>query len=256
MLAAVLVTAWISRPVQDHVAEPQSQAEKTQEDYRGPSEGYWRPEFSARDTYAQWAMTGLALIATGISIVGVVLIRRTFEETKRTADAAFAAVEIAEKQFLASERPWIKVEVIDATLIFGSHGLILGKSPAARIRIPIGKGPVTDDTDAEQKAFCEQTRADQSEKGFFLFPNETLVETRMGMVEPYFQNPPARMTRHAGTAIFCVAYDSGVTGKTYITSLVLSARLKDGKALTYQTSPPASLGDLDLERHFSRNIAD
>ncbi|KKC31604.1 hypothetical protein [Devosia psychrophila] len=46
------------------------------------------PEFSARDTYAQWTMTVLAFVATIISVVGVVLIRQTFVETKRTADAA------------------------------------------------------------------------------------------------------------------------------------------------------------------------
>lgn len=58
---------------------------------RGPIEGYWWPEFSVRDTYAQWAMTLLALAATAISLFGVVLVRSTFIETRRTAEAAIAS---------------------------------------------------------------------------------------------------------------------------------------------------------------------
>lgn len=40
------------------------------------------------DPYAQWIMATFAAFATGASVVGIVLLRRTFEETKRTADAA------------------------------------------------------------------------------------------------------------------------------------------------------------------------
>ncbi|HEY8577592.1 MAG TPA: hypothetical protein VIL88_14795 [Devosia sp.] len=58
---------------------------------RGPLEGYWWPEFSTRDTYANWLTALLALVATGISLVGLVLVRRTFIETRRTANAAIEA---------------------------------------------------------------------------------------------------------------------------------------------------------------------
>ncbi|GGF36431.1 hypothetical protein GCM10011321_29230 [Youhaiella tibetensis] len=65
------------------------------------------PEVSARDTYAQWAMTGFALVATIISVVGVVLLRRTFEETKRTADAAIKSEQTARDIGQAQTRAYL-----------------------------------------------------------------------------------------------------------------------------------------------------
>lgn len=57
-----------------------------------------------RDTFPQWAMAVFAAVATGASIVGIALLRRTFEETKRTADAAVEAN-------LAAQRTWVTIAV-------------------------------------------------------------------------------------------------------------------------------------------------
>ncbi|MFP9137911.1 hypothetical protein ACLI1C_12100 [Devosia sp. XGJD_8] len=74
---------------------------------RGPKEGYWWPEFSVRDTYAQWAMTAVALVALGISVVGVVLVRFTFIETRRTAEAAISSNETARRLGEAQVRAYV-----------------------------------------------------------------------------------------------------------------------------------------------------
>ena len=92
ILAAIVLVSALGLASRYLTDNPQPNADGSGAQYsygeRGPSEGYWVPEFSSRDTYAQWAMTGLAFVATIISVVGVFLIRQTFIETKRTADAA------------------------------------------------------------------------------------------------------------------------------------------------------------------------
>lgn len=107
---------------------------------RGPSEGHWWPEFSARDTYAQWAMTGLAFVATIISVVSVFLIRQTFIETKRTADAAVdsnaTTREIGEAQTRAYLSPGVgtfRVTLNGATLKIEIGNF--GQSPAQEVDI-------------------------------------------------------------------------------------------------------------------------
>lgn len=101
--------------------QPNADGGGTQYSYgeRGPSEGYWWPEFAARDTYAQWAMAGLAFGATIISVVGVVLIRRTFEETKRTADAAVEANKTAREMGEAQVRAYLHCESAEFTIGVG-----------------------------------------------------------------------------------------------------------------------------------------
>jgi hypothetical protein len=68
--------------------QPNTAAAESYQEFRGPSEGYWWPEFSTRDTYAQWAMSILALVATGTGILGVIWIRQTLDATRETAKAA------------------------------------------------------------------------------------------------------------------------------------------------------------------------
>lgn len=73
----------------------------------GPSEGHWLPEFSARDTYAQWAMTAMAFVALIVSVAGVVLVRMTFVETRTTAQAAVASNETARRLGEAQVRAYV-----------------------------------------------------------------------------------------------------------------------------------------------------
>jgi len=54
------------------------------------------------DSYAQWLMATFSIVATGISIWAVKLVKHTLAETKRTADAANDA-----------NRPWIEVVITE-----------------------------------------------------------------------------------------------------------------------------------------------
>lgn len=66
------------------------------------------PEFQLfGDTMAQWLMAIFSIVATGVSWRAVVLVRKTWEETKRTADAAVEAN-------FAAQRTWLKLTVTAA----------------------------------------------------------------------------------------------------------------------------------------------
>lgn len=102
---------WPGQSLDQPVEQPHATAAEYYQEQRGPSEGYWWPEFATRDTYAQWAMTILAAVATAASIVGIILLRRTFEETKRTAEAAEASNALARVSFESGFRPWLLVTI-------------------------------------------------------------------------------------------------------------------------------------------------
>ena len=148
LLVAVLLAALIALG-NEYVAQHYA-ANYSAPDYEGGN-GDVRAVLSAlrefdplEDSLAQWSMAFLAAVATILSIVGVVLLRRTFEETKRTADAARKANKLARKAFTADQRPWIKLSKINAVKVqLDATGRLavmasvqpenLGKTPALRV---------------------------------------------------------------------------------------------------------------------------
>ena len=114
-IIALIIAIFIAIPLvwglvkQDHkneVAQINHTKQNDDHTYRGPAEGYWMPEFAARDTYAQWAMTLFAFIATIASIVAVVLLKRTLHETSAAAISAAESTRIMRDQ----QRPWLLIE--------------------------------------------------------------------------------------------------------------------------------------------------
>nr|WP_298094795.1 hypothetical protein [uncultured Shinella sp.] len=110
-LIAVVAVAWLNQPSDQHIAEPATVPEKQYQEQRGPSEGYWWPEFAARDTYAQWAMTILALAATGVSIWAVQMVRATLDATRDGIREAKVSADAALNQALdlqfQQQRPYV-----------------------------------------------------------------------------------------------------------------------------------------------------
>lgn len=114
-------------------------AEDTDKQY-GPAEGHWRPEFAARDTYAQWIMAIFSAIATAFSGWAVWLLRGTLIETRKAVNAADNSVEVAReigrKQVRAylsctgaqfgADAKWLQCEIFFANK---------GQSPAHRIEV-------------------------------------------------------------------------------------------------------------------------
>lgn len=111
-IIAVVVVAWISDPPNQQVANRHASAAEQYQEQRGPSEGYWWPEFAARDTYAQWAMTILALAATGVSIWAVRLVKHTLDATREVGrDQTRAYVTTTNTTLAKSDRFWTVVRV-------------------------------------------------------------------------------------------------------------------------------------------------
>ncbi len=88
------------------------------------------------DSWAQWAMAAFAVIATGVSWRALYLLRETFKETKRTADATVIDL-----------RPWVDVEVVAGALalkegrVYGEIKVVaknIGRTPAMGCRITCG----------------------------------------------------------------------------------------------------------------------
>ena len=56
----------------------------------------WRAFVSAKDTLAQWIMAAFGVVATGVSIWAIILLRRTLRESRRATKAALRAAEAAD----------------------------------------------------------------------------------------------------------------------------------------------------------------
>lgn len=156
-LSAITAAAWWSQPSDQPIAKPHAAPTDHYQEQRGPSEGYWWPEFAARDTYAQWAMTILALAATGVSIWAVQMVRATLDATRdgiREAKAsADAALNQARDLQFQQQRPYVhfdggsfRISVSDQSK-FSCHAEIRiknsGVSPAAITLWGLFLNPVT-----------------------------------------------------------------------------------------------------------------
>jgi hypothetical protein len=118
---------------QPHAGEDSKQKNDSPEE---DSERRWWV-FNFDDTIAQWAMAGLALFATGISVWAVFLLRYTLRATRDAVDVAIGA-----------ERAWLTYEILVRDRILfpdvgeQRHAIRLGwkntgRSPAVRVALGI-----------------------------------------------------------------------------------------------------------------------
>lgn len=71
------------------------------------------------DTYAQWIMATLSVVATGFSVWAVFLVKRTLSATRDTASAALKANEQAREFFASENRPWVTIKLeLDFVRVF------------------------------------------------------------------------------------------------------------------------------------------
>lgn len=123
-------------PQTDLPADNAEQDEQVPEQEQAPSPVFdWGAFVSAKDTLAQWLMAILGVIATGISIMAVYLLKRTLEATRLAvnqaeegtraahvgAEAAREANKITREAYMAQQRPWLRWEIIQPISI-NRHG--------------------------------------------------------------------------------------------------------------------------------------
>lgn len=155
-------------------------------------------DLAAQNRMADWTavLVLVSIFGTALSIVGVFLIYSTFQETKRTADAARRANKLARRAFTADQRPWIKLSDIQAAKVqLDAEGTLavvvsvrpenLGKTPALRVVLQCKLTRIGDieNSDVEEAldAFCETCRRTfEIGRNIAIFPDEKrvpLIET-------------------------------------------------------------------------------
>lgn len=145
-LFAIVLIAFIEAegPSNKTVNQQADDQQTTETDYRGPAEGYWWPEFSARDTYAQWAMSVLAIAATAISIWAVRLLKATLQATRDAVAVANRTADDAKRIGRAQVRAYLSCA--GGTIHFDDEGFWAqicvknnGQSPTKAIEISDAK---------------------------------------------------------------------------------------------------------------------
>lgn len=123
--------------------ENDTDAKYKEDDQRGDAGNAW-PKFTPSDTYAQWIVALLTVVATGTSVWAVTLVRDSLKLTREATLAANAAAEIANRQFAAEHRPWlrtrrpvIQIDVEDGLIKFSLSPKNVGSTPAINIGIHV-----------------------------------------------------------------------------------------------------------------------
>jgi len=87
-----------------------AQNDETGEDNPVVRPSIWEVYTKPTDTYAQWIMAFLSIVATGVSVWAVWLVRNTLEHTRLATKAAVDTAEITQNALFAQERPWLTLE--------------------------------------------------------------------------------------------------------------------------------------------------
>lgn len=150
----------------------------------------WETYTSPTDTYAQWIMAILSLVATSVSIWAVWLVRNTLEETRSATKAAEGAVEITRKMGRAQTRAYIHIDVIELREVnseFGSYIWIgcrnFGQTPARCVNI---KGRHNVGPNGMINVFCA-FELEPEEVGRVLGPN-CPIYSRLPIPTDHFEN--------------------------------------------------------------------
>jgi hypothetical protein len=104
MALAFLVSGSVLAAFFGLVEQAQRGANNQREESRPAYEEEYNPW---QDPWSQWTMAVFSVVATGASLVGIWLLRRTFEETRRTARAAIKANSIAQTSAQRQLRAYI-----------------------------------------------------------------------------------------------------------------------------------------------------
>jgi hypothetical protein len=98
-----------SKDRQQHAEQTANRNEKSVE-----VPGFWKTYTSPKDTYAQWIAAIAAIGSVGASVLAIVLVARTLNETRKATNAAVRSSEIAERMLLDVERPHLFIENVGA----------------------------------------------------------------------------------------------------------------------------------------------
>lgn len=245
ILLSVVLVAWAvafqnvtnAEKTSSDDAQPQNRSEQyvTNSPSGGDDFNPWH------DPIPQWGMFGLSAVAAGISIWAIIWVKRTWNETKRTAEAAIEANRIA----ATGQRAWMAIEGINV----GQRCLITEDEVRIEVQVAVknyGDSPafkvgLTMFPDIRAGAFDPQDVVDRAllmvlpAKDFAIFPGQlhrfgrgTAVINRREFLEAQARcRPPQQASIHLPvTVTYAVQGDSNRkhTGKSlYLTIPLLES---------------------------------
>lgn len=183
--------------------------------------GFWSRYATPQDTYAQWIMAALSIVATGFSMWAVLLVRGTLNETRRQVHAA-------EKAFFYDQRPWIDFEIFNYSfdalpsgraVICGIKIRNIGKSPA--FAVLIGSSTMTAGGDYKKCAVeaVENAVGNENEAPIILMGDD-LTTGMMIFVENHSLErlgPSLQEGYKAVAVAIAVTYSSAATDTKHVT---------------------------------------
>ena len=174
------------------------------------------------------------------------------ENTKRAADAAKISADVAKDTLIATNRPWVSVDIsVASDLAYDEQGdarvvikFILknvGKSPATNVQILAEIPVVFGDARALQKAISDREKlrpAGLGNLGVTLFPGETQIHTynlpiSRASIDAFNQKQaadhglPAGSTTFLPTLVGCVDYKFTFAEGHHQTGFILDLRKRD-----------------------------
>lgn len=113
-ILAIVFVAWLNQPPGSQIREPNPEPPQAEGDDRKPlpKRVYWGL-FTADDSIAQWFMALFTVVATGVSLKAVFLVRDTLELNRKATDAALKAADhaaTANAIMRQEQRPWVTFE--------------------------------------------------------------------------------------------------------------------------------------------------
>lgn len=145
-LLAIVLASWLSQPADKQKTQQDATTTEYSQEQYGPAEGRWWPEFSARDTYAQWVMAALSVVATGFSVWAVFLVRDSLALNRDAVKAARDAIGVERAWLTISEFDGGPIMVADVngesskTIAFRLIWKNTGRSPATNLSVFVSYG--------------------------------------------------------------------------------------------------------------------
>lgn len=212
-LVAIILVVWFAQPAHEGIATTgQTNVEQSQNNDVSQLVAAIREFNPWADTYAQWLMAFFGMLATGVSIWAVILIRKTLREAQATTKAALessAAVREANAIMREEQRPWISIhfnEFMDLSVddvskpdddgvVLGQWQIVLenfGASPAKNVRVWHDATPDRDRIGRPRKALedlmvlIDQHKISAVEsRSYVVFPGEKIYSKAQAILMPF-----------------------------------------------------------------------
>lgn len=276
-----LIVIYSSQPAHKPSQQETSAEKPNKEQATKECETFWQRIISDPVAFITLFLAFATFLLAFSAFIQLNLMKRAEHIAKNTADAAKKSAEVAEKTLIATQRPWLSVNMKigsdfkiteqKATITIKFIVKNVGISPAFNIFINANIHIMDQKRDplAEQQKVCRK-RQPADNLGYILFPNEhfiqdvTLSITREE-IEQHYRNvkeqmgpnkdklPPINIININSAVVGCISYRFAVDESFHKTSFAATIESSSGIRIT-SGDIPANM--LSLEPFIYGNFAD